>query len=230
MITIAFLVPGVMPAELRSFVGLGPNRLGPVVEAQSSGAHAFMHRQPGSTQPVRWDPCRPIRYAINPESGPSDGVELVHESVEVISAHTGLEFEYAGLTDDRPEWDRPYIPTFRSEKRPSLISWANPDEVSALAGTVAGIGGAAAVPGRLGKMHLLGGGVTLDAGAFDKMSLWPSGGRAAQERIILHELGHLVGLAHVDDDTELMSPGGQATDFGPGDLEGLAILGQGDCG
>lgn len=229
MILIAFMIPGVMPAEVGRLIGRGPERLAPVVSGSSTGAHAFLHLRPGSDQPITWDPCRPIRYAINPQGGPQDAVELVQESVEIVAALTGLEFEYTGLTDDRPEWERPFIPSFRSEKGPALISWATEEEVAALSGNVAGVGGAAAVPDRLGKMHLKGGGVTLDIASFDRMSERPSGGRAAQRRVILHELGHLVGLDHVDDDGELMAPGSPAREFGPGDREGLAILGRGDC-
>jgi hypothetical protein len=47
----------------------------------------------------------------------------------------------------------------------------------------------------------------------------------------MHELAHVVGLAHVDDPRELMyadNLGHQA--FGPGDLTGLAALGRGRCG
>ena len=49
--------------------------------------------------------------------------------------------------------------------------------------------------------------------------------------IVLHELGHLVGLAHVANPTQLMlpeaSPG--VVDFAAGDLTGLAQLGAGAC-
>ena len=45
--------------------------------------------------------------------------------------------------------------------------------------------------------------------------------------MVLHELGHVMGLDHVKVDGELMeSAGGGVTDFGPGDLEGLRILGR----
>ncbi len=43
---------------------------------------------------------------------------------------------------------------------------------------------------------------------------------------LLHELGHLVGLDHVDDPTQLMDAGGsQGRVYQQGDLEGLAELG-----
>jgi hypothetical protein len=47
----------------------------------------------------------------------------------------------------------------------------------------------------------------------------------------MHELGHLVGLAHTEHDDQLMFPRANAavTTFGVGDRTGLARLGQGPC-
>jgi hypothetical protein len=43
-------------------------------------------------------------------------------------------------------------------------------------------------------------------------------------------LGHLVGLAHVSDGSQLMYPTTSAVlDFAPGDLSGLVELGRGEC-
>ncbi len=48
---------------------------------------------------------------------------------------------------------------------------------------------------------------------------------------MLHELGHLVGLDHVDDDSQLLHPETVpgVTDYAAGDLTGLSRLGQGPC-
>jgi len=48
-------------------------------------------------------------------------------------------------------------------------------------------------------------------------------------RLVLHELGHLNGLADVDDPDELMDPTLVATQWGPGDLAGLALTHSGGC-
>ena len=51
-----------------------------------------------------------------------------------------------------------------------------------------------------------------------------------QVAVIQHELGHLLGLNHVDDPTQLRYKDAIDTSaYGNGDLNGLAHLGTGDC-
>jgi predicted Zn-dependent protease len=58
----------------------------------------------------------------------------------------------------------------------------------------------------------------------------PSGTRAVQAAIIKHELGHLLGLNHVDDPTQLVYKEAIDTSaYGVEDLNGLAHLGTGHC-
>lgn len=74
------------------------------------------------------------------------------------------------------------------------------------------------------------GGVTLDGPQLQTV-LGERGGKAEVRAVIEHELGHLVGLDHVADPTQLMNPDrvrGQVP-FGAGDLTGLALLGRGNC-
>ncbi|GAA4039857.1 hypothetical protein GCM10023063_26570 [Arthrobacter methylotrophus] len=49
--------------------------------------------------------------------------------------------------------------------------------------------------------------------------------------VIEHEVGHVVGLDHVNDPSHVMNPSETpgVVSFGAGDLTGLSLLGQGKC-
>lgn len=72
--------------------------------------------------------------------------------------------------------------------------------------------------------------VSLDAGQVPDVLTEPDGA-ATLRSVVLHELAHLVGLSHVDDDGELMFPEARRgfTDYADGDRTGLAALGPGPC-
>ncbi len=73
------------------------------------------------------------------------------------------------------------------------------------------------------------GAVTFRRSSFDAIAD-RLGGQAEARAIALHELGHVLGLAHVPDKNEIMYPSeGHTTDLGPGDRTGLKILGSGPC-
>lgn len=74
------------------------------------------------------------------------------------------------------------------------------------------------------------GSLVLDSQNFADM-LSQFDGYARARATVLHELGHLVGLNHVDAADQLMAPTlhGSVTEFAAGDREGLAALGKGAC-
>jgi hypothetical protein len=98
-----------------------------------------------------------------------------------------------------------------------------------LAGDVAGIGGSVAVGTPVGRLRYATDAVTLDTGTYARLE-HERDGESEERAILLHELGHVLGLAHVEDPNELMYDDNIGLrDFGPGDLKGLAKLGHGRC-
>jgi len=97
-----------------------------------------------------------------------------------------------------------------------------------LSGDVAGVAAPVrALNTATGVEHFVTGSVYLDVDILDQDS---PDGSPAYLAVLRHELGHLVGLGHVDDPTQLMNPtAGEVTTFQSGDLTGLAALGNGPC-
>ncbi|MFC7501397.1 matrixin family metalloprotease [Nocardioides sp. GCM10030258] len=229
---IVLFAPGSENSAFRRLIGIGDDPLGTPADVPEGGVYAFLEHQRGQADdPVAWDPCKEIHYEINPDGAPDgagDTVAFVEAAVAEVSGVTGLRFVYDGRTDRRPKWGGAFVP-LGGRRQPVLISWATGSEVDELKGNVAGLGGAAAREGADGRLRYITGGVTLDSNAFADLED-ERDGEAYQRAILLHELGHLVGLDHVDSPAELMFEDnvGQR-DFGRGDLNGLVRLGRGRC-
>ena len=216
------LSPGA--AQVRHWLGVGADRLGAAVDSDGRGEYAFLATRRGSDLPVTWSPCEPIEYVVNPDGAPDDWEDLVEEAVATISEATGLVFDDGGETDDR-DFEGRFGLGGRPE--PVLVGWADEDEVSGLAGDVAGLAGPMSRGNGVIQSYVTGR-VVLDKDAFEDLE--PAIGTERKQRaIIVHELGHLVGLDHVDDPDELMYAETGVTELGPGDRSGLAILGDGPC-
>ncbi len=225
--------PGAAPDRPTPGVGAGPARLAVAPPAPAGGgAHGFLAVQDNGVTPVAYDPCRPVHYVVRPDSAPAGGEEMVHAAMTRLSQVTGLRFVHDGATDEPPTPDRqPFQPGRYGDRwAPVLVAWSTAEQDPALAGDVVGQGGSIAVSLGDGPRVYVTGTVVLDAGQFPDI-LARSDGQAAATGIVLHELGHLVGLAHVDDPGQLMYPETRVgvTDFAAGDLTGLARLGRGAC-
>ncbi|CAB5002042.1 unannotated protein [freshwater metagenome] len=217
------------------------------------GTHGFIQMQPDGVTPVAYDPCRPIHYVTRPDGAPDGADQLITEAVASVSQATGLVFINDGATDEAPSEQRDsFLPERYGDRwAPVLIAWSNPTESPDLGGDgsgdsagstleILGYAGSSSAgyaedsdPGAAdssGQQIFVSGGLTLDGPDFAEL-LSERGGYAEARATVMHELGHLVGLDHVSDDSQLMSPtlSGDLTDYASGDLEGLAVLGQGQC-
>jgi hypothetical protein len=202
----------------------------PLAAPPGGGTYAFTAKQADAETPVAYDPCRPIHYVMRPDNAPVGAEAILHDAVDRVSAVTGLQFSYDGATNEQPARDRePYQPDRYGDRwAPVLVAWQTQEENPIFTTDVAGEAGSSRVAVDGPEVYVTGG-VDLDAAAFEQLLMTPSGSAAARA-IVLHELGHLVGLDHVTDTAELMYPTVSGTyDFASGDLTGLAALGRGEC-
>lgn len=226
----------VIPASRSSVARLWQNtpfaqRVLPAVPVTTHGPYAFENMTgTASRTPITYSPCKPIRYTINADLAPAGSDGIVQSAVAEISRLTGLQFVYAGTSHTPVTWTEKMSPQLAlGEVPPVEIAWSSTDEFTSLKGDVLGFGGSTYVSGPDVTPRYVTGSIALRASQLGQALQHP-GGRAFVKAVVLHELGHVVGLAHVQDRRELMDPFiSTQRDFGPGDREGLALVGRGSC-
>lgn len=203
----------------------------PPAPAETEGTRfRFLSHREGTKQPVTWSPCRPIHYVTRPDNAPQGGSDLIAAAVAEVSAATGLRFVDDGATTEGPSEDRAAYQPSRYGRRwaPVLIARATAAEVPDFGIDVDGEAGPARMSTASGDTTYVSGALYLDPAKLG--SLTTARRRDLARTVVLHELGHLVGLAHVNDRMQLMYPrAARVGGYGPGDLAGLAALGRGPC-
>lgn len=195
-------------------------------------SYAWMQTQPDGSDPVRFDPCRPLHYVTRSGTAGTAATAMVHEAVDAVSAASGMTFIHDGETAEAPSEGRaPFQPDRYGDRwAPILIAWTDTTESPELtADGAVGLGGGIPWRDTTGRVSYVSGTVWLDT-AFALPRLGDQEGRTAVRGVVIHELMHVLGATHPVDTTQLMSVGGEGTtDLGVGDRYALAVLGAGDC-
>jgi hypothetical protein len=211
-------------------LSLGAVALAPLfqgTEPTEGPGFLFLDRTDQGT-PTRWNPCEPIHYVVNASLAPPGSISDVHEAVRRISAATGISFVYEGVTDEEASIYRDVFQPDRYGPRwaPVLIAWADPDDsdIPFVRGDRVAAGVAVPViPTTRFEDVYVSGWIAINADDPNPPGFDLPG---EQGPVILHEIGHLMGLGHVKTAGELMNPsGGGVTDLAAGDREGLRELG-----
>ncbi len=189
---------------------------------------------PDAWQPIsrkytyRFNPCQRITYRVNATGAPVGAVEAVAAATAQISQATGIRFADQGTTDAVPGSKK------RWPKHTGLVvAWTHPDGTSwPLAGPEAARGGPVkTVWGRSRRStrengHRL---VLTRAAGVVVDTTQPMATYDGTVRLLMHEIGHTMGLGHGTDAAQIMEAHSDLenlpTQWGAGDLAGLAKVG-----
>lgn len=163
--------------------------------------------------PVTWNHCRAIPFQVNPKGAPEDWREIVDAAVSDIEDASGFVFADRGTTVKTQLIGAGLYPG--NEWEPVLIVWSDRYQNEGLDGSVIGRGGSRTIEVNGVRRYVIGQ-VTLDTSEKDSF----------ESRMVLeHELGHVLGLDHTSDSSQLMYAGyhGQRG-LGKGDIAGLKRL------
>jgi hypothetical protein len=181
----------------------------------SSGPHTFLYALSGGGY-ARWNPCSTLTYVVNYNGAPSFARGEVDRAVARVEAATGIDLVNMGDTNAGNNGVPP-------NGIDAVIAFVNNSENSSI-GNAAGLGGGSYYAPWNGRDAYVARGFVLINETINYSQGLSSTGL---EGLLLHEIGHMMGLDHVGSTAEVMYPvmhnipGG----YGPGDQEGLWLLG-----
>lgn len=180
------------------------------VAAPATAASVPFLGRDAAGRPLRYDPCHPIRYVVNPTRGPAGSAADIREAFRRLGAATGIEFVDAGATDEAHVRIGTMRASYQPERygsgrwAPILVSFADEEQEPVLAGDVLAYGGSSLRAPASAPAAYVTGEVVLDT---DLHLVRPGFGPGlTRGNLLLHELAHVVGLDHLDDRASVLYP------------------------
>jgi hypothetical protein len=172
--------------------------------------------------PIHWNKCDRIGFRVYTRDAPRRGIAQAREAVSRLNKASGLRFVYQGRSQAKPsQYDR------YARDTKLVVGWTAPRRSPIPFGGAAGYGGVS----YSSTGEILNGFALLNSA----VKLAPGFGRGPREgvqgtigQVLMHELGHAVGLDHVGNQPQIMY--GTATrkpaTWGAGDRNGLVRVGK----
>jgi len=175
-----------------------------------------------TSSPARWDPCRTIGYRVNARQATSGAITDVKTAFKRLGFATGFRFVYRGTTTGIPQnGGNSWYPAGTQ----IVVAWARPSQSSMLRlfPNAVGVGSAITSGGYVNGdgtsiSRIIRGAVVVNSERHYRAGF---GTGSTRGDIVLHELGHTMGLSHVGGSRQIMYP---MVTSGP------ALLGKGDLG
>ncbi len=203
-------------------------RFNPIVAPGHPDDRGFrlLYVDPDSGRPARYNPCEELHYVVNPDNAPTDGLSDIQQAAASAAEATGMDIVFEGLTDEVPSLERRiYLPGLYGERWPPILVGWIPRDAAVFREHGVGVAGSNVVESPDGNLVFVTGAIILNSdmelsGGFEAGRTWGS--------VILHEWGHVLGLDHVDDTTQVMHGSLLSTParWGSGDQAGLRELGR----
>jgi hypothetical protein len=208
------------PPDDRLLAGIAETRT--VVTVKGAGRPSAWRPLAGSkARPAHWTTCS-IGYRVNPRRMPAHGLADLREAMRRVTQVSGVRFRRKGTTSLVP-----YAGDGRAGSNRITVAWATMRQTRGLLHPgVAGVGGTRHQGGRIFTGFLV-----LNT-AFSKGAPAGFGQGVPHGLVLMHELGHVLGLGHPRNRHQIMTPGAPqpASVWGAGDLRGLRALGRaGGC-
>jgi hypothetical protein len=179
------------------------------------GAFTRSGVRPSPTVTAAWDNCQALRYALNVDVAQNDAqIAVLIESIEEMELYTGIDFQFDGVTsagmniDDEillPEEFSPplpykYLPQAAGSGEVDLVvGFSSGNDTPEIDGGVIGVGGSLRTAADSnGRAETMRGFAVIDLG--DLIVGEPDSVITLTQikATTTHELGHMMGLGHVD--------------------------------